>query len=70
MSALKTLNAGKKPKSNVQFAATVAYFYRFEVPQADRKTEINSEDLYLSGMAIEVQFATGYLWAFDQSRAQ
>jgi hypothetical protein len=29
----------------VQFAAAVAYFYRFEAPPAERKDVINKEDL-------------------------
>jgi hypothetical protein len=35
----------KKPQSDIQFAATVAYFYRFEAPQAQRKVAITSTDL-------------------------
>jgi hypothetical protein len=35
----------KNPKNDVQFVATVAYFYRFEAPEGQRKNEINSEDL-------------------------
>jgi hypothetical protein len=42
---LRTFIAEKKPTSDVQFAATVAYFYRFEAPQAERKTEIVADDL-------------------------
>lgn len=42
---LKTFVAAKKPKNDVQFAATVAYFHRFEAPQAQRKSEISSPDL-------------------------
>jgi hypothetical protein len=42
---LKTFYAEKKPKSDVQFAATVAYFHRFEAPPDQRKNEINSDDL-------------------------
>ncbi len=38
---LKTFVAEKNPKSDVQFAATVAYFYRFEAPQNHRKEEID-----------------------------
>ena len=37
--------AGKKPTNDVQFAATVAYFHRFEAPQGERKSEVNSDDL-------------------------
>jgi hypothetical protein len=35
----------KSPKNDVQFAATVAYFHRFEAPPDKRKTEINAQDL-------------------------
>jgi len=42
---LKTFVSDKNPGSDVQFAATVAYFYRFEAPPQDRKNEINSNDL-------------------------
>jgi len=40
---LKTFVVGKKPKNDVQFAATVAYFHRFEA--AEQKSEISSNDL-------------------------
>jgi hypothetical protein len=42
---LKTFVAEKQPKNDVQFAATVAYYYRFEAPENLRKTEINGDDL-------------------------
>jgi hypothetical protein len=42
---LKTFVAEKKPKSDNQFAATVAYFYRFVAPPEHRKDEITSNDL-------------------------
>ena len=42
---LKTFVSEKNPGSDVQFAATVAYFYRFEAPPQERKNEINSNDL-------------------------
>jgi len=35
----------KSPKNDVQFAATVAYFHRFEAAPDKRKTEINADDL-------------------------
>jgi hypothetical protein len=41
----KTFVTEKNPKNDVQFSATVAYFYRFEAPQGERKNEIKSEDL-------------------------
>jgi hypothetical protein len=47
-SAIKNLSAfvkEKKPKNDVQFAATVAYFHRFEAAPDKRKTEINADDL-------------------------
>lgn len=42
---LKTFVAEKKPKNDVQFAATVAYYYRFEAPENLRKGQINGDDL-------------------------
>jgi hypothetical protein len=42
---LRTFVAEKKPNSDVQFAATVAYYHRFEAPEAQRKTEIVADDL-------------------------
>ncbi len=42
---IKTFVAGKLPRSDVQFAATVAYFYRFEAPLAERRESINGEAL-------------------------
>jgi|SRR5579884_2431892 len=42
---LKTFVAEKKPKNDVQFAATVAYYHRFEGPGNLRKREINGDDL-------------------------
>jgi hypothetical protein len=42
---LKSFVAGKNPKSDVQFAATVAYFYRFEAPPDQRKNEIDAATL-------------------------
>ena len=42
---LKTFVTEKKPKNDVQFAATVAFYYRFEAPENVRKNEINGDDL-------------------------
>jgi hypothetical protein len=42
---IKTFIAAKNPQSDNQFAATVAYFYRFEAPQSKRKDMIAAEDL-------------------------
>jgi hypothetical protein len=42
---IRTFVNQKKPKSDVQFAATVAYYHRFELPEGDRKDEIGSKDL-------------------------
>ena len=35
----------KQPRSDVQFAAAVAYYLRFDAPLAERKEAINKEDL-------------------------
>jgi hypothetical protein len=42
---IKSFTTNKKPRSDVQFAAAVAYYYRFEAPQAKRKDAINKDDL-------------------------
>ena len=42
---IKTFIAAKNPVRDVQFAATVAYFYRFEAPVSNRKEAIAAEDL-------------------------
>jgi len=42
---LKTFVTTKRPKSDVQFAATVAYFYRFEAPPEQRRNEIDKATL-------------------------
>lgn len=42
---IQTFVAAKGPKSDVQFAATVAYYYQFLAPKADRKTSITQDDL-------------------------
>ena len=44
-SDLKTFVGEKKPKNDVQFAATVAYYYRFVAPPDQRKDEITSTEL-------------------------
>lgn len=45
---IRTFVDNKSPKSDVQFAAVVAYYYRFEAPQADRRETITSELLQAS----------------------
>lgn len=42
---LRTFVAEKQPKSDVHFAATVAFYYRFEASPDQRKESISSEDL-------------------------
>jgi hypothetical protein len=42
---IKSFVTMKGPSSNNEFAATVAYYYRFEAPEADRKESISSTDL-------------------------
>jgi hypothetical protein len=42
---LKGFVAEKRPKSDVQFAATVAYYHRFEARENLRKAELSAEDL-------------------------
>jgi hypothetical protein len=42
---IKTFVDFKKPLSDSQFAATVAYYYRFEAPEPQRKASLSSADL-------------------------
>lgn len=42
---IKQFTASKAPKSDQQFAAVVAYFYRFVASEAERKDAITAEDL-------------------------
>ena len=42
---IKSFVAEKKPCSDNQFAATIAYYYRFEAPEAERKDAITAEHL-------------------------
>lgn len=42
---IKSFVAAKSPRSDVQFAATVAYYYQFVAPPSVKKTAITKEDL-------------------------
>jgi len=42
---IRTFVENKKPKSDVQFATVVAYYYRFEAPEDQRKESITSDVL-------------------------
>lgn len=42
---IRTFVAEKAPPTDAQFAAAVAYYYRFEAPEAERKDSIKSADL-------------------------
>lgn len=42
---IKSFMGVKSPRSDVQFAATVAYYFQFEAPRADRKKAITKDDL-------------------------
>jgi hypothetical protein len=42
---IRTFVASKNPQSDVHFAATVAYYYRFEAPVNDGREAITAEDL-------------------------
>lgn len=44
-SDIKTFVDSKKPKSDVQFAAVVAYYYQFEAPVESRKNSIDAQAL-------------------------
>jgi len=42
---IKSFVAAKQPRSDVQYAATVAYYHQFEAPQAEKKKCIGKDDL-------------------------
>lgn len=42
---IKQFTTAKSPKSDQQFAAVVAYFYRFEAPKAEQKDTIDATSL-------------------------
>ena len=42
---IKSFVAAKSPRNDVQFAATVAYYFQFEAPPSERKQSINGDDL-------------------------
>lgn len=42
---IKQFTAAKAPKSDQQFAAVVAYFYRFEAPEAQRRDTLDADSL-------------------------
>ncbi|MGH6826495.1 hypothetical protein [Methyloceanibacter sp.] len=42
---IKSFVEAKRPGSDRQFAAVVAYYYKFEAPPSDRKESITKEDL-------------------------
>lgn len=42
---IKQFVATKVPRSDLQFAAVVAYFYRFEAPESERKDQVDAEIL-------------------------
>jgi hypothetical protein len=42
---IKSFMLEKKPRNDVQYAAAVAYYYRFEAPEAEKKDAIDKDDL-------------------------
>jgi len=42
---IKRFIDAKKPRNDVQYAAAIAYYYRFEAPPVEKKDAITSEDL-------------------------
>jgi hypothetical protein len=42
---IKQFTAAKAPKTDQQFAAVVAYFYRFEAPESERRDTIDKDTL-------------------------
>jgi hypothetical protein len=70
----------KQPKSDNQYAAVVAYYYRFEAPQNERADSVNSETLQEStrlagrerlgdpGKTLRNAVQQGYLDAADRGQ--
>lgn len=44
-SDIRTFIANKRPQTDIQFAAAVAYYYLFDAPEPQRKETITSDDL-------------------------
>lgn len=42
---IRTFIAAKRPRNDIQFAAAVAYYYRFEAQPSERKEIIDKDDL-------------------------
>jgi len=42
---IQSFVASKRPRSDVQFSASVAYYYRFVAPEPEKKTSITEKDL-------------------------
>jgi hypothetical protein len=42
---IKSFMLEKKPRNDVQYAAAVAYYYRFEAPESAKKDAIDKDDL-------------------------
>jgi hypothetical protein len=42
---IKSFIADKAPQSDYQFVAAVAYYYRFEAPEPERKLDISPDDI-------------------------
>lgn len=42
---IQTFAKSKNPRTDSQFAATVAYYYRFEAPEKEKKNAITKDDL-------------------------
>lgn len=42
---IRSFVAAKNPRSDIQYAATIAYYYQFEASQAERKRFIGKDDL-------------------------
>jgi hypothetical protein len=75
---IKTFKEEKQPKSDNQYAAVVAYYYRFEAPEGQRRDTINAETLQEStrqsgwkrlaapGMTLTNAMTQGYLDRVDR----
>lgn len=57
---LKTFVVGKSPKKDVQFAATVAYYYRFEAPPEQRNRSGDAPRCMQANWQKAIQVSTHY----------
>jgi hypothetical protein len=65
---IRSFVASKNPRSDVQFAATVAYYYQFAAPQAERKQSINGDDLQNATRMVGRDRLKKPIWTLQNAR--